>query len=238
MLVPGAPIDHGAAERFLLSVSRRSGGEPLAHVTGWSGFRHLLLRSDQRALIPRPETEGLVDLVLERVRTGRVADVGTGSGCLALSLASEGSFAEVVAVDCSRQALDLAGSNRELTGATVSFVLGDLCTAIGEGTLDALVSNPPYLTAEEYAGLDESVKDWEPALALLGGVDGMEATVRLLGAGRDVLRLGGLLALEVDSSRASLAAQRAAQLGWQDVSVHTDLFGRERYLLARRSETQ
>jgi release factor glutamine methyltransferase len=232
-----ALAESGAAGRFQQAVRRRSAGEPLAHVTGWSGFRQLLLRSDKRALIPRPETEGLVDLLLERVRTGRIADVGTGTGCLALSLALEGSFGEVLALDCSSQALELARLNRDLTGAAVSLIQTDLCAPIGRGTLDALVSNPPYLTAGEYAVLDGTVRDWEPALALVGGEDGMEMTGRLLDAGRDVLRPGGWLALEVDCFRAALAARHASQLGWRDVTVHTDLFGRERYLLARRSDT-
>lgn len=234
----GQPVESAAAERFLAAVRRRSAGEPLAHVTGWSGFRRLSLRSDRRALIPRPETEGLVDLVLERVRTGRVADLGTGSCCLALSLALEGSFTQVVGVDCSADALELARLNRDQVGAEVTLVQGDLCASLRPGTFDALVSNPPYLTAGEYAGLDRSVRDWEPAVALVSGEDGMQATTRLLVEGRAVLRPAGWLALEVDSSRASLAARRASDLGWNDVSVHTDLFGRERYLLARRSETR
>jgi release factor glutamine methyltransferase len=237
ILTCGTRVEGGVAERFQAAVSRRSVGEPLAHVTGWAGFRGLVLRSDHRALIPRPETEGMVDLVLERVCSGRIADVGTGTGCLALSLALEGSFDEVLALDCSGQALQLARLNRELVGAAVSLVQGDLCAPIRKGTLDALVSNPPYLTAGEYAGLDPSVRDWEPDIALVGGEDGMETTSRLLDAGREVLRPGGWLALEVDCSRAMVAARLACQMGWEDVSVHMDLFGRERYVLTRRSET-
>ena len=234
----GDLVENPTAERFQDAVRRRSSGEPLPHVTGWSGFRRLSLRSDRRALIPRPETEGLVDLVLGRVCTGRVADLGTGTGCLALSLALEGSFEQVVGVDCSAAALELAGLNREQVGAEVSLVLGDLCAPLRSDTFDALVSNPPYLTAAEYAGLDGSVRDWEPGVALVSGEDGMQATTRLLVEGLGVLRPGGWLALEVDCSRAALAARRASELGWNDVSVHVDLFGRERYLLAQRSETR
>lgn len=231
------PVEADTADSFHRAITRRSYGEPLSHVTGWSGFRRLCLRSDRRALIPRPETEGLVDLVLERVRTGRVADVGTGSGCIALSLALEGSFAEIVGLDYSAEALELARLNRELVGAPVTLVQGDLCTPLRRGVFHALVSNPPYLTAAEYSELEGSVRDWEPALALVSGEDGMEATVRLLDEGRDVLGPGGWLALELDCTRAGLAACRARELGWQDVSVHMDLFGRERYLLAQRSVT-
>jgi release factor glutamine methyltransferase len=196
------------------------------------------LRSDRRALIPRPETEGLVELLLQRTRGGRVVDIGTGSGCIALSLALEGGFTEVVGIDRSAEALALAGENRELVGAGIELVQGDLCVPLRAGTFDALISNPPYLTAAEYAGLDPSVRDWEPAVALKGGEDGLEATVRLLDHGWDVLRAGGWLALEVDCARAGSAAHLASALGWEDVRIHLDLFGRERYLLARRSNTR
>jgi release factor glutamine methyltransferase len=231
-------VDPAAAARYQHAIQRRASGEPLPHVTGWTGFRHLSLRSDRRALIPRPETEGLVELLLQRAQRGRVVDIGTGSGCIALSLALEGGFADVVGVDHSAEALALAGENRELVGARVELVQGDLCAPLRAGTFDALISNPPYLTAAEYASLDPSVREWEPAIALESGEDGLEATVRLLDEGRGVLRAGGWLALEVDCARARSAAHLASALGWEDVGIHLDLFGRERYLLARRSNTR
>jgi release factor glutamine methyltransferase len=231
-------VDPAGAARYQQAIKRRASGEPLPHVTGWTGFRHLALRSDGRALIPRPETEGLVELLLQRAPRGRVVDVGTGSGCIALSLALEGGYTEVVAIDRSAAALALAGENRELVGARVELVQGDLCAPLRAGTFDALISNPPYLTAAEYAGLDPSVREWEPAMALESGEDGLEATARLLDQGRDVLRADGWLALEVDCARAGSAAHLASALGWEDVGIHLDLFGRERYLLARRSNTR
>lgn len=225
---------------FRDAIARRTAGEPLAYVAGWTGFRHLVLRSDRRALIPRPETEGLVDLLLQRVRIGTVADVGTGGGCLALSLAQEGGFTQVIGLDCSSEALELAQLNRGLLGAEerVSLVRADLCAPLQPGSCDALVSNPPYLTVTEYAALDSSVRDWEPALALKSGVDGLEATARLLADGQAVLRPGGWLALEVDCTRADAVARLAVERRWDSVSIHMDLFGRERYLLAQRSETR
>jgi release factor glutamine methyltransferase len=232
------PVVTAEAVRFQEAISRRVRGEPLPHVTGCSGFRRLSLLSDARALIPRPETEGLVELLLQRVRTGRVADIGTGTGCIALSLALEGAYDEVTAIDRSADALALARLNQELVTARVSLVQADLCAPLGNGTLDALISNPPYLTVAEYSSLESSVRDWEPAMALVSGEDGMAATTRLLDEGRDVVRPGGWLALEVDCSRAKAAARQASALGWSDVSVHVDLFGRERYLLAQRSDTR
>jgi release factor glutamine methyltransferase len=240
LLQADASVDPSDATRFHRAIERRAAGEPLAHVTGWTGFRHLSLRSDARALIPRPETEGLVELLLQRVRSGLVADLGTGSGCIALSLATEGAFDRIVAVDRSREALALARLNAQLVRAEagIELVRGDLCAALRPGAFDALISNPPYLTVAEYAGLDRSVRDWEPALALVSGPGGLEATARLLDQGRAALQIGGWLALEVDCSRASGAARLAGELGWQNVTVHMDLFGRERYLLAQRSDTR
>ena len=231
-------VEPDAAGRFDMAVARRVRGEPLAHVTGIAGFRRLALAVDGRVLIPRPETEGLVDLILERVSSGRIADVGTGSGCLALSLAQEGGFSEVVGVDRSADALAVARLNQSATGLPVNLVCGDLCRPLRPAAFDALISNPPYLTEAEYGALDPSVRDWEPAAALVSGADGMTATVRLLQEARDVLCPGGWLVLEVDSSRASMAAAQASALGWLEVSVHMDLFGRERYLLAQRSNTR
>jgi release factor glutamine methyltransferase len=239
-LSSGGVADPQQAALYRDAIRRRAAGEPLPYVTGTAGFRHLTLRIDRRALIPRPETEGLVELLLQRVRRGSVADVGTGSGCIALSLAQEGEFASILALDCSAEALALARLNHHLAGAppTVHFVRGDLATAVGPGLLDALISNPPYLTLSEYACLDSSVRDWEPAPALAAGVDGMEHTTRLVREGWERVRPGGWMALELDCSRAKAAATLAAGDGWQNVSLHLDLFGRERYLLAQRSDTR
>jgi release factor glutamine methyltransferase len=236
MLEPHGLVSPECVEAYAAAVRRRAAGEPLAHVTGVVGFRHLTLRSDRRALIPRPETEGLVELVLTRVSRGRVADVGTGTGCIALSLATEGGYDAVIGTDLSPEALRLAAENRRAVGARVSLMQGNLCHALRPDSLDALVSNPPYLTAAEYAGLERSVRDWEPELALAAGGDGMDAIARLLDTGIAVVRPGGWLALEIDCARAALCARRAGAAGWTDVAIHADLFGRERYLLARRSD--
>ena len=230
------PLDGGRAGAFLAAAERRARGEPLAYVTGRAGFRHLELAADCRALIPRPETEGLVELVLERAQGGDVADIGTGTGCIALSLATEGGCRRVVAVDCSEAALALARENAAALRVDLALVQGDLTHALAAGSLDALVSNPPYLSAAEYAALDPSVREWEPALALQSGLDGLAATEVLLDDGRRVLRPRGWIALELDCSRAAEAARRASALGWADVAIHHDLFGRERYLLARRND--
>ena len=234
--VEGTRLDADQAGAFLAAADRRARGEPLAYVTGRAGFRHLELAADRRALIPRPETEGLVELVLERVPQGDVADIGTGTGCIALSLATEGGYRRVVAVDRSGAALALARENAGAHRVDLPLVQGDLTRPLAAGSLDALVSNPPYLSAAEYAALDPAVREWEPALALESGPDGLAATGALLDDARRVLRPRGWIALELDCSRAAEAARRAGALGWADVAIHHDLFGRERYLLARRND--
>ena len=226
-----------AASCFLAAVERRAGGEPLAYVTGRVGFRYLTLRVDRRALIPRPETEQLVELALAVAPVGRAADVGTGTGCLALSLATEGAYSDVIALDRSRDALALARINRKAVGAfPVQLVLGELVAPLAESSLDLLVSNPPYLTDAEWQRLDRSVSAWEPREALAAGPDGMRETAALLADGLRVLRPGGWLLMELDCRRAGAVASHADGLGWQGVRIVNDLFGRERFLLARRSE--
>jgi release factor glutamine methyltransferase len=224
------------AGRLAGLVRRRAAGEPLAHVTGRAGFRHLGLASDARALIPRPETEGLVGLVLERMATGVVADVCTGSGCIALALAQEGRYERVIGADCSAAALDLARENAGRMGLTVEWRLGHLLEPLRGERLDVLVANPPYLTRDEYAVLDPGVRAWEPRLALESGDDGLTATRELLRSGQDVVRSGGWVALEVDCERAATVARLAAESGWVEPVVYRDLYDRARFVLARRSE--
>jgi release factor glutamine methyltransferase len=233
---PGRQVAGDVVLRFAEAVGRRAAGEPLAYVTGWAGFRHLTVRCDRRGLIPRPETEGLVDLVLARVAGGVVVDVGTGTGCLALALRSEGSYEHVIGVDRSRDALALAGENVGHSGIEVGLVAGDLLGPVGVGVAHAVVANPPYVTRAEYDELDPGVKDWEPAGALVSGEDGLEATRRLAVEALAVVRAGGWLALELDARRAGETARLAAATGWTEVTIHQDLFGRARYLLARRGE--
>jgi release factor glutamine methyltransferase len=217
-------------------VERRALGEPLAYVLGQTSFRWLTIHCDRRALIPRPETEGLVDVVLARQVTGRALDVGTGTGCIALSLAREGRYSAVIGSDRSPEALALAASNASRLGIAIQKVRGDLTEPIAASSVDLLVSNPPYISPSEYPRLDPGVRDWEPAQALVTGDGGMELTRRLLYDGRRVVRTGGLLALEIDCTRAIRAAETARDAGWVEVTLLDDLFGRARYLVARRGE--
>lgn len=224
-----------ALARFREQVRRRAAGEPLAHVVGEWSFRHLDLLITPDVLIPRPETEGLVELLLAQVRQGRVADLGTGSGCIALALASEASFEQVVAVDASARALEVARRNAARCGIRLSLVRGDFGSSLAENAFDAVVSNPPYLSEAEYSALDASVKAFEPRLALESGADGLRATGTVMTDAWRALRPGGWLALEIDATRGADAVRMARDAGFAGVTIYQDLFGRERFLLAQRS---
>ena len=220
--------------RFREAVARRIAGEPIQYVVGVTGFRRLVLGTDRRALIPRPETEGIVDLALRLAPSGRALDLGTGTGCLALALADEGAWRDVTAIDASEDALSLARENGERSGLEVRWLLGDWAAPVRSERFDVIVCNPPYIATGELAGLDRSVTDWEPMLALDGGPDGLDVPRRVLVEAREVAAPGAALVMELDASRAADTADLARALGWTDITVHDDLFGRPRYLAARQ----
>ena len=226
-------------DALLRAAGKRARGAPLQYATGRAAFRHLTLAVDERVLIPRPETEVLVDLALERCDGGTVVDVGTGSGCIALSLASEGSFERVIATDVSAEAIAVARANAErvrgVLRSPVEFRVGSLVAPVTGERVRMVVSNPPYIAPDEASALPALVRDWEPAIALYSPERGMAHITAL---GRDaaaVLEGGGWLLLEVDARRAELAAETVRAGGWyEDVAVHRDLTGRDRFVIARR----
>jgi release factor glutamine methyltransferase len=221
------------------AVIRRAQGAPVQYATGRAAFRHLTLQVDERVLIPRPETEVLVDLALERCAGGTVVDVGTGSGCIALALASEGQFDRVIATDVSADALAVARANGERVAASlrtaVEFREGSLLAPLGGERVRMVVSNPPYIAATEAPELPALVRDWEPSIALYSAEDGMAHITALGREAAMLLEPEGWLLLEVDSRRAEAAAETVRSGGWyQEVAVHRDLTGRERFVVARR----
>jgi len=234
------------ARRFRRAVERRASGMPFGYAAGRADFRTLALRLDPRALVPRPETEGLVELVLRETgkrdagcgMRGVVADIGTGCGCIALSLAVEGRFERVIAVERSSDAAALALENVALVQPAVPVEVreGDLLAPLAGERYRAIVSNPPYLTEAEYATLDPSVRLFEPREALVSGADGLAATRALLAGARELLEPGGFVALELDERRADAVRALALRHGWSRVAVYDDLFGRPRFLLAGLEE--
>lgn len=225
---------------------RRAAGWPQPYASGQANFRGHWLTVDRRVLIPRPETEGLVDLVLHWLRTegaGRpvpvvVADACTGSGAIAVAIALEAApgAVRVIATDCSAPALDVAQLNVQGTGTAdrVELRHGDLLQPLAGERVDVVVSNPPYVSAAEWEQLEPGVRDFEPRDALVGGSDGLAAIRELATSARAALRPGGLLALEVDARRAGASADIVVAAGFVGCEVLEDLFGRPRYVRARR----
>ncbi len=213
-------------------LARRAVGEPLQYVLGEWGFRRLTLQVDRRALIPRPETETVVErclAVLDGTDAPRVLDVGTGSGAIALAIADEHPSARVTAMDVSEDALALARENAERTGRAVELLRRDLFAGLpGEGW-DLVVSNPPYVRDDELASLPTAVADWEPDVAL---VDRGQTQELVRDAAR-VLRPGGALVLEAHEDGASDVGRLLAAHGYREIRVTPDLAGRDRVVEGR-----
>ena len=218
-------------------VRRRAQREPLQHLLGTVEFLGLTLKSDARALIPRPETEQLCELLAAQAKvadciwkSGVIADVGTGSGCIALALANALPEANVIGLDASDDALALARENVERTGlgARVTFSKSDLLSA-AEGPLDLIVANLPYIPSADIAALQPEVQR-DPAAALDGGADGLAIIRRLLPQAAEKLRDGGLLALEVGIDQPVILAAEFSAQGWRDTRILKDHQGRERFI--------
>ena len=230
------------ARAVIRAAMRRAAGAPLAYAVSRASFRHLTLAVDERVLIPRVETEVLVERVLERCdsATRTIADIGTGSGAIALSLAFEREFERVIATDVSRDALLVAKANAvslaAVLKATVEFRNGSLLAPLEGALMDAIVCNPPYISFAEIADLPPAVRDWEPSVALLCPDDGLAVTRALVRQAPAFLARGALLALEVDTRRAGTVAEMVAVDGrYADIEVLLDLTGRERFVFARRN---
>jgi release factor glutamine methyltransferase len=232
--------------RAIRAAKRRAQGAPLQYAAGQASFRHLTLDVDERVLIPRPETEQLVELVLDAMRGeagGIVVDVGTGSGAIALALASEADATLVIGTDVSSDALAVARANvarcAPVLRAPVELRAGSLLGPVHERGLRAVVSNPPYISWQERDALPAAVRDWEPPVALFSDAEGMATTAKLVRDAGAALAPGGLLALEVDARRASTAAELVATDGaYEMVQVVLDLTGRERFVVAIRRGTE
>lgn len=230
------------ARSVIRAAMKRAGGMPLAYAVGRASFRHLTLDVDERVLIPRVETEVLVDRVLERCtpKTRTIADIGTGSGAIALSLAFEAEFERVFATDVSLDAVNVAAANAKSFAKSlkspVEFRNGSLLAPLRGEKLDAIVCNPPYISFAEITELPADVRDWEPSLALLCAQDGLAVTREIVAQAPDALVRGGFLALEVDTVRAGTVAEAIAVDGrYAEIEVLLDLTGRERFVFARRT---
>src|SRR5688572_27013396 len=237
----GQSLPPGAQPRYTALVTARAGRRPLQHLTGTQAFwRHEFLVGPE-VLIPRPETELLVEQGLETLRgaqSPRVVDVGTGSGCIALSLAAERPDAIVVATDLSAAALAVARQNAARLGLIrrVGFVRGDLLDPFrdGEGGIDLVVSNPPYIDESEWRGLAPEVRDHDPRTALVPEEGVAELYARLLAGAARVLRAGGTVTLEIGAGQAQAVLEQAAAAGFHSARAVNDLQQIPRVIVATR----
>lgn len=236
-----ASSDERATLRDL--VKRALAHEPIQYLVGEWPFFGIMIKCDRRALIPRPSSETLVEHILQHGRRddhpplSRIADICTGSGCIALAIAKNLPNASLVATDLSTDALALATENAVALGLCerVEFVHGDLLAPLTGRTFDLIVSNPPYISDAEWSNVEPNVKDHEPELALRGGVDGLDLIRRLIHDAPAAIEPGGWLVIETAASHARAAADVASTRGLVDVSVLDDLDGLPRVIVARRA---
>jgi release factor glutamine methyltransferase len=242
---PEKPIPSPCKDGFIAAVRRRAAHEPLQYITGAKGFRYLELEVDGRALIPRPETEMLVERAVQILRAAQghplVVDMGTGSGCIALSLVGECPAAVVYATDISADALALARGNarRLALDGLVSFHLGDLCDALEKelaGRIDLIVCNPPYVRESDFPSLPLEVREHEPYISLVAGPEGTEVHRRLMEQAPSWLAPSGCLLMEGGEDQVDGLARTANKLGYGAVEVHPDLNGRPRILEMHRHQ--
>jgi release factor glutamine methyltransferase len=238
------PVTPACAQRLEEMLRRYEAGEPLQHILGHWGFRQLDLVVGPAVLIPRPETEVVVEVAMsELARLGgrRVADLGTGSGAIALSIAFETAGVEVFATDSSHAAITVASANLSALGRKVAprvrLLEGDWYRALPgrlAGTFDVIVANPPYIAEDEWHALDDVVRLYDPREALVAGPSGTEAIEVIVGGAPQWLSAHGSVVVELAPHQAGAALALAAAAGLADATVLPDLTGRERVLVARR----
>ena len=232
------PLEEVQLAKIRPLVRRRAKGEPVQYIEGIANFMGVEFRVDPRVLIPRPETEELVEKVeafQEGREVDRIIDLGTGSGVLALSLARIYQTSDVVAVDVSSEALEVARGNAKEQDLEerVTFLKSNWFGDVS-GKFDLVVSNPPYLTRSEWEGASAHIKDWEPEIALVSGGDsGEDCLFSIIEGALDALRPGGILALETGISQRQLLNNKASLVGYSEFWTATDLSGRDRFFFAR-----
>ena len=232
------------AEHVEAQIGRVIAGEPIQYVLGDMEFMGRLFKTDSRALIPRPETETLVEDVLSRAdvwssQHPAVADVGTGTGCIVLTLALEQPHGEYLAIDASADALTLARENAARLGVEerITFVRGDLLAGVQARSLDLVVSNPPYVATAEIETLQADIRNHEPRLALDGGSDGMRVISRLVPRAFNCLKPGGWLFMEIGEDQGARVRALMLDSGFTITNIRRDLAGHERIACGRKQNS-
>jgi len=240
------PFDQSFGKRneYISRIERRTKGEPIAYITGEKEFMGLKFRVDRRALVPRPETETLVEWVVKAVgreNSATIIDIGTGCGCIAVSLALLLPHASIHATDISEAALALARENAGLHGARrrISFHAGSVYSALPGslgGRVNVIVSNPPYISDAEFSDLDRGIRDFEPSLALKGGADGLDVIRELASGAAEYLAPGGMLAVEIGETQAESAREILKNaIIFSEIGFERDMSDRIRVITGRKT---
>lgn len=233
-------LEVAAATYYEVLLERRVEGEPIQYITGAAEFYGLPFRVTPDVLIPRPETEHLVESVFEaaaRFAAPRIVDVGTGSGAIAVALAHKLTKSQITAIDLSEAALELAQENAERNHVAelIRFLRGDLLEPVAGAQFDIVVSNPPYVRVADRESLAVEVRDYEPALALFAGEDGLDIYRRLIPAAFALLASGGFIGLEIGFGQSDAVGSLLAGAGFVEVEFRPDLQGIPRVALAHRT---
>ncbi len=225
-----APLDGRIIEKARAMAARRAAGEPLAYILGYAEFMGLRFKVDPSTLIPRQDTETLVERAAELIGSAdaRVLDIGCGSGCVGISIAHFCRGAEVTLLDVSADALRTAEENAEKNGVCAKFARCDILSEMPEGEYDMIVSNPPYIETDAISGLQTEIKDYEPKIALDGGKDGLMFYRRIAQIGDKLLRSGGMLVLEIGCRQADSVAEIMSD--YKEIRCKNDLCGNNRVL--------
>jgi release factor glutamine methyltransferase len=227
-------LDEPSLARYRELIRRRRSGEPIAYILGQREFYGLAFAVDRRALVPRPDTEPLVEVALERTRSrsmhGHALDLCTGTGCVALAFAKARPTWRVTATDLALETAELAWENVRRLGLvfTVAVAVGDLFAPVTGRKFDLVLANPPYVPSGDIAGLEADVRDFEPRLALDGGADGLDLVRRVVAAAPQHLVPGGVLAVEIGHDQGTRTRELFEQAGFQGISLRRDYGGRER----------
>ncbi|MCD6508292.1 peptide chain release factor N(5)-glutamine methyltransferase [Candidatus Poribacteria bacterium] len=230
-----APVSQGHLDIYRDLIVKRAQRMPVAYLTGVKEFMGIPFRVDRRTLIPRPETELLVEEIARRLKDekpGEILDVGTGCGAIAISLAKFLPEWRVVATDVSEGAIELACQNAEAIGVEVDFKIGDMFEPVDGMRFDCIVSNPPYIPSDQISNLQPEI-GYEPREALDGGRDGLEVIRRLILNSTRHIHPGGLIGIEIGFDQAQKAIKLMEEAGYADVEVIRDYSGIERILIAR-----
>jgi len=221
---------------FKSALKRREKGEPLAYIFKSASFYGYDFFVNKNVLIPRPETEELVNFALMSInKNSKVLDIGTGSGAIAITIAKEIN-AKVTAVDISRKALRVARKNAKLNQINVRFLQSNLFSKLNNEKFDVIISNPPYITNEAYQGLEKTVKEYEPKLALVGGEDGLKFYKKIIEDAHKHLNNDGKVFFEIGYDQADSVKKLLIDNGYKNVQSKKDLYGNDRIVYAEKGE--